>query len=40
MLFAPTVFLVAVGYLGVLAPNWWSYLLGNGGLGYLLRTFV
>jgi ankyrin repeat protein len=40
MLCAPTVFLVAVGYLGQLAPNWWSYLLGNAAIGYLMRTFL
>lgn len=40
MVCAPTIFLVAVGYLGHLAPNWWTYLLGNAAMGYLMRAFL
>ena len=40
MLCAPTVFLVAVGYLGELAPSWWTYLLANAVLGFLMRSFL
>lgn len=40
ILCAPTVFLVAVGYLGELAPNWWTYLLANGGIGFVMRSFL
>lgn len=40
MLFAPTVFLVVLGYLGVLCPNWWSYFLATGVFGWIAKRFI
>lgn len=40
MVCAPTVFLVAVGYLGELTPNWWTYMLGNTVIGFIMRSFL
>ena len=40
MLCAPTVFLVAVGYVGELTPNWWTYMLANAVIGFLMRSFL
>lgn len=38
--FGPAVMLGLLGYMGVLCPNWWSYLLATTLLGAIFRKFV
>lgn len=40
MLVAPTVFLAVLGYLGVVCPNWWSYLVSTSILGWTAKKFI
>ena len=40
MLLAPTVFLAVLGYLGVVCPNWWIYLVSTSILGWIAKKFI
>ncbi len=40
MLLAPGVFLGVFGYIGVLCPNWWTYLIATTIFGWVMKRFI